>query len=94
MEEQLVQRVRTLLAAAGNAHHDFEEIELKGVQDQDWPAWYANYLLAHGLDSLIGRRIAERELAQLLEACDAEYRRGQFQEEWPDYYARRILEAG
>ena len=94
MEEPTVQRVRALLAEAGNAHHDFEQNELKGVEDQDWPAWYAKYLLAHGLHSLIGHEIGEDEVAALLQACDIAYRRDQPSEEWPDYYAERIVKVG
>jgi len=92
VEEQAVQRVRALLAEAGDSHKDFEQNELMGVRDQDWPSWYARYLLAHGLNSLIGRAISEDELANLLQACDAAYRRDQSQEAWPDYYAQRIVE--
>ena len=94
MEEQTTQRVRALLAEAGNAHRDFEQSELKGVRDQDWPAWYARYLLAHGLHSLIGRDIGEDELANLLKACDLAYLRDQPQKSWQDYYAQRIVEVG
>lgn len=94
MQEQTTQRVRALLAEASNAHHDFEENVLKGVRDQDWPAWFANYCLSHGLHSLIGREMSEDELANLLQSCDADYRREQPQEEWPDYYAQRIVRAG
>ena len=94
MEEQTMGRVRALLAEAGNAHHDFEENELKGGKDQDWPAWYAGYCLTHGLHDLIGREMGEDELAKLLQTCDEDYRRDQIQEEWPDYYARQIVKAG
>ncbi len=96
MEQQTVtlNGVRALLVAAGNAHHDFEQNELGGIYDQDWPSWYANYLLSHGLGGLIDRLIAEDELSRLLQVCDLEYRRDQRQEEWPDYYAWRIVAGG
>ena len=94
MEEQTTQRVRALLAEAGNAHHDFEQNELKGVKDEDWPAWYARYLLSHGLRGLIGHEIGEDELASLLRACEVAYLRDEVQAAWPDYYAQRIVKAG
>lgn len=94
MEEQTRRRVRELLAEAGTAHSDFEQNELKGVRDEEWPAWYARYCVGHGLHALIGRELGEDELASLLQQCDMEYRSGQPQEEWPDYYAQRILETG
>jgi hypothetical protein len=94
MEGQRKQRVRELLEEAGKAHSVFERNELKGVRDEEWPAWYARYCLDHGLPDLIGREIGEDHLANLLQRCDMEYRSGQPQEEWPGYYAQRILEAG
>ena len=91
MEQQNVPRIRALLAESGRAHRDFEQNDLAGASDEDWPGWYARYLLAHGLDRLIGRELSEEELRGMLGTCDAEFRRQQPQVEWPDYYARRIL---
>ena len=94
MEARTIERIRELLAEAGNAHHDFEQNELKGVADEDWPAWYARYLLSRGLLSLIGREISEEALANLLQSCDMAYRSDQPQVAWPDYYAQLIVAAG
>jgi hypothetical protein len=94
MEEQTKQRVRDLLMEAGNAHSVFERTELKGVRDEEWPAWYARYCLDHGLHSIIGREIGEDELAGLLQKCDVDYRQEEPREPWPDYYAERIVESG
>ena len=33
------------LAAAGKAHHDYETHILGGVRDEQWPGWYAAYVL-------------------------------------------------
>ncbi len=33
------------LAAAGKAHHDYETNILEGVRDEQWPGWYAAYVL-------------------------------------------------
>lgn len=33
------------LAAAGKAHHDYETNILGGVRDEQWPGWYAAYVL-------------------------------------------------
>ena len=33
------------LAAAGNAHHDYESNYLGGERDEHWNGWYAGYVL-------------------------------------------------
>lgn len=33
------------LRAAGAAHHDYETNALQGVRDEQWPGWYAAYVL-------------------------------------------------
>ncbi|MFQ6022401.1 MAG: hypothetical protein ACE5NW_06735 [Acidiferrobacterales bacterium] len=33
------------LAAAGTAHHDYEQEALKGSRDEHWAGWYAAYVL-------------------------------------------------
>ncbi len=33
------------LAAAGLAHHEYEQKFLDGVRDEQWPGWYAAYVL-------------------------------------------------
>lgn len=92
MEEGTRERVRALLVEASSAHSVFERDELKGVRDEEWPAWYAGYMLDHGLRGILGREIGEDELAGLLQVCDADHRRDQLEEPWPDYYASRVLE--
>ncbi|HEX9015096.1 MAG TPA: hypothetical protein VF960_03720 [Chloroflexota bacterium] len=89
-QQHEIRRLRSLLAEAAEAHHEFEENELAGRSDPDWPAWYARYLISHGLVDLIGRDFSETGLSQLLRKCDDVYRRDQPAEEWQDYYARGI----
>ncbi len=33
------------LAAAGRAHHDYESNYLAGKRDEQWPGWYAAFVL-------------------------------------------------
>lgn len=33
------------LAAAGTAHHDYEQVSLRGERDERWAAFYAAYAL-------------------------------------------------
>ena len=37
--------LESALRAAGEAHHDYESNYLKGERDEQWPGWYAAYVL-------------------------------------------------
>ncbi len=58
--------IANLLGEAGAAHGAYEERELNGVYDRIWPAWYAAYLVEHGIGDLLGAAITTEQLAQLL----------------------------
>jgi hypothetical protein len=81
----------SLLDKTQAAHGTYEERELNGVYDQDWPAWYAVYLVEHGIGGLLGQTITAEQLARLLKQYDEDYRAQQHQEGWPDYYAAQLL---
>ena len=91
MNQDREQRIAALLSETGAAHGVYEERELNGVYDQNWPAWYAAYLVAHGLGDLIEAQMTADQLSQLLKHCDEAYKREQPSEGWPSYYARRIV---
>ncbi len=37
--------LRTALAAAGAAHHEFEQNYLQGIRDEQWSGWYAAFVI-------------------------------------------------
>jgi hypothetical protein len=80
-----------LLDKTQAAHGAYEERELNGVYDQAWPAWYAAYLVEHGIADLLGQAITAAQLARLLKQYDEDYRAQQRQNGWPDYYATQLL---
>jgi hypothetical protein len=80
-----------LLDKTQAAHGTYEQRELNGVYDQDWPAWYAAYLIEHAIADLLGQVITAEQLARLLKQYDERYRAQPRQEGWPDYYAAQLL---
>ena len=84
--------IANLLSEAGAAHGAYEEAELKGVYDENWPVWYATYLVEHGIGELLSEVTTTEQLARLLEQYAEDYRTQQRQESWPDYYAAQLLE--
>lgn len=61
-----VAQIARLLAEAGAAHHHYEQTALRGVYDQEWPVWYAGYILDHGLNYLLRRPVNRETLGQFL----------------------------
>jgi steroid delta-isomerase-like uncharacterized protein len=91
MYSQLQQQIAALLSETGAAHGVYEEGQLNGVYDQNWPAWYADYLVEHGLGDVIGESVSIEQLGHLLKQYDQDYRREQPGESWPAYYATRFV---
>lgn len=86
--------IANLLDKTLAAHSVHEEHELNGVYDQEWPAWYAAYLVEHGIGDLLGQAITPGELAGLLRQYDEDYRAQPRSDAWPDYYAAQLLRWG
>ena len=84
--------VAALLRQAEAAHGAYETTVLGGVYDEDWPRWYVNYLLDHGLaEHLPGAATVDAEhLAATLKRLAADYEREQPTDPWPDAYARSL----
>ena len=84
--------IGALLSQAGSAHGVYETNELNGVYDQNWPDWYAAYLVQHGLGDLLGTPIAVEQLRGLLKQYDQEYTRERPSVGWPQFYAARLVD--
>ena len=84
--------VVALLFEAEKAHGEFEQAELKGVYDKDWPRWYAAYAVAHGIGALVGHAITVDQLAEFLASSNVELEQTEpeLREPWAIYTARRI----
>jgi hypothetical protein len=93
MQDSEVTAVARQLRDAAAAHAEYEKKVLGGVRDEDWPAWYAAYLLDHGLKDALPAADPHdvNRLAATLTQLDVDYRSEQPGEEWPDFYARRMV---
>ena len=93
METTSENAVAALLRDAGTAHGVYEANVLGGVYDEEWPAWYAAYLLDNGLDDLLpgAESLDVDNLTAMLARLAADYERGEQASPWPDVYARGIV---
>lgn len=67
--------------------------ELDGIRDEQWPAWYADYLLTNGLSGLTSVDIEIDQLTEILEVSAEEFKAENGKETWTEYTARKLLES-
>jgi hypothetical protein len=65
---------------------------LDGHRDIQWPEWYAEYMIGHGLDLLMGDRLAAEILAGFLLESRAEHKASRSTLTWEEYAANRIVD--
>ena len=93
METTPEMAIAALLRETKTAHGAYETDVLGGAYDEAWPAWYAAYLLDHGLGEHLpgAERLDVGNLAAELARLDADYERGEQTSPWPDVYAAEIV---
>ncbi len=93
---ETTRRIEALLLEAEAAHGAFETNVLAGKRDEDWPAWYAAFLLDHGLIEHLPRSepIDPAELAATLVRLNDLYQSQAPQESWPAFFAARLAAGG
>jgi hypothetical protein len=87
------EKLSELLKNAKEAHTQFEKIELDGQYDEQWAAWYADYLVTSGLSGLIGSEPDPDQLAAQLSEITQRHQAERTAENWADYTAREILQS-
>ena len=75
MNDETTRAIESLLAQTEEAHGAYESAELGGVYDQQWPRWYAEYAVGHGIADLVGHAVDTDRLATLLADGFADYKR-------------------
>lgn len=93
MNTERENRIASLLTAAGSAHHSYEQEELGGEFDKDWPQWYAAWLLENGLASAFTPPPGQKALADALERISAEHKAAEGDLSWADFTAPLLLAA-
>jgi fructosamine-3-kinase len=92
MTQTNAKEIAALLNRAGEAHHEYEQTVLKGIYDQDWAMWYAEYAIAHGLELLLNQRLTKAQLSLFLSEINQKYNQEQSRQSWAEYTAKKIVE--
>ncbi len=92
MTDDRAAAIEALLARAADAHHVFERDELHGEYDQAWPAWYGRYIVANGLDAIVGHEVDADAVGELLQRLWDAFKEVEPKptESWAGWTARRI----
>ena len=90
--EDKISKITELLGQTDSAHHFYEAKVLKGDRDIDWPEWYAEYLIGHGLDLVMEDRPATETLVGILMKCRSDHQNCESDLSWEEFTAARIVE--
>ena len=92
MVDPLAEQVSKLLKQAWDAHHIYRTEQLQSRSDQQWYAWYADYLLTNGLGGLLGSDPDPDALATFLDESNQQHKAEGGQQSWQDYTAAKLIE--
>ena len=92
MASEPIEEISALLGQAEEAHGAYERDELGGVYDEDWPRWYATYVVDNGISAMVGHEVSADELEYFLIRSNAEFQAtgSKPAEPWARYTAGRI----
>ncbi len=90
--QPITEQVESLLIQAEQAHGQYEQTILNGVYDQDWPTWYANYVIEQGIEKVLNSPFSGEQLSQFLSQSYEQYKAEQSQKTWAAYTAQKLIE--
>ena len=92
MHPDLGTDITTVLEEAQTAHSVYEMESMRGV-DEEWPAWYATYLLDLGLRDLLPKSVTgdPDTLAARLQDLHAAFQRDDPSGDWHRFCAERFV---
>jgi hypothetical protein len=93
MPDLMQEKLAKLLADAQKAHHDYETTELEGVFDEQWPQWYADFLVSNGFADLLAVEADLDELASRLSEISQRHKAERIDESWAAYTSRNLIES-
>ncbi len=89
MSAEAQKQLVALFAETGRAHH--KAFESTDGDDPDWPAWYADYL-REPLAERFGLTFTHSQLVYCLMNADMEHQARAPETNWPEFYARELIE--
>lgn len=91
MSASPTEQVNQLLEGAKAAHSEYERTVLNGVYDQDWAAWYAQWIIDHGLNTVLRTTFDAEPLGQLLSDINEAHQQTGRDQPWTAFTADRLV---
>jgi len=93
MEVNRAEAVAVLLVQAEEAHGAYEATQLHGIYDEEWPTWYAGYMVDHGLEDLLGHELLADSVGEFLASTYADFDRAdpKPRDPWTAYLGNRMV---
>ena len=85
-------KIITLLNQAGGAHHTYEQAELNGVYDKEWPLWYAEYIINNGFNELVDQPFSADQLGLFFAETNQLLQQSEESVGWAEFTAAKISE--
>lgn len=80
-----------LLRRTKSAHHDHQVNDLGGKYNEDWPQWYAEFLIDNGIADFLASRPKQANLGAFLKQSYEIFEASGGQGDWSDYIASELL---
>lgn len=84
-------KILKLLEKTAEAHHEYEESDLGGKKDENWPEWYAKYLMKNGLNDLFEEELTAPDIADTLLEAARKFENDPGDLSWGEVYTEFLL---
>lgn len=78
------------LTQARNADRAYKQTVRKGVYDEDWAAWYADYVIQQGLGNVLNQSVTREQVSQFLSEIYQGYQQENSTQTWADYTVEQM----
>jgi hypothetical protein len=81
-----------LLRRAQSAHHEHQVNDLGGKHSEDWPQWYAQFLIDNGMVDFVAGKPKQADLASFLKRSYESFEAAASKGDWVNLVAGELLE--
>lgn len=81
-----------LLRRTQSAHHEHQENDLGGKTNEDWPQWYAQFLIENGIADFISKKPKQADLSSFLKQSYERFEANAGKGDWGNFVAGEILD--
>lgn len=91
MPDSVLKQITRLLERSHTAHAEYEASVLNGQYDEQWPDWYAAWLIEQGINDFLNVDLQTPELTTLLIDITEQHKQTDGAKNWYDYTAEQLI---